>query len=256
MDSDCRQSQVEPVRRALRLWYKSVLGATLLENENRAIGAALQDLFGYYLLQLGQLTGEDLLAESRIRHRVVIDNSALTIEQRPDLYAELDAVPVRSDSVDVVLLHHTLEFESDPHQVLREVDRMLVPEGHVVIVAFNPWSLWGVARLLRRRKGRTPWCGKFLGFNRLEDWVGLLGFDVVDVHHVFFRPPWRHEGVMRRLQFMEKAGARWWPVLAGANVIVAKKRVATLTPIKMRWRLRRPRVSDVAEPSSGRMRSD
>ncbi len=131
---------------------------------------------------------------------------------------------------------------------------MLVPEGHVVIVAFNPWSLWGVARLLRRRKRRTPWCGKFLGQNRLEDWMGLLGFDIVEVHHVFFRPPWRREGVMRRLRFMERAGARWWPVLAGVNVVVAKKRVATLTPIKMRWRLRRPLVSDAVEPTSGRVR--
>jgi hypothetical protein len=86
----------------------------------------------------------------------------------------------------------------------------------------------------------------------MKDWMGLLGFDTVRVVPLFFRPPVGHEGIMRRLRFMDKAGIRAWPILAGVNIIVAQKRMATLTPIKLRsWRLKRRLVVDVAKPTRG-----
>lgn len=242
-------------REALRDWFADILGSTLLEQEQAALDSVLQDLFGYYLLQLGWVAQRDVLAESRIRMRVVMDVDPPRGVDYPYARAMPEQVPVRSDSLDVVVLQHTLEFSRDPHEVLREVDRMLIPEGHVVIVAFNPWSCWGLWRLLRRRRNRrAPWCGRFLSVTRMKDWMGLLGFDTVKVVPLFFRPPIRHEGVMRRLGFLDKAGARAWPLLSGVNIVVAQKRVATLTPIKIRrWRLNRGLVVDVAKPTSGRV---
>ncbi len=242
-------------RHALRAWFASGLGANLLEQERAVLDDLLQDLFGYYLLQLGVATPVDLLSASRIRGRVMMDKELPPRVGACPVRALTHAVPVSADSVDVVLLHHTLEFAGDPHAILREVERILIPEGHVVIVAFNPWSFWGVWRLLRRRRGRPPWCGHFLGMTRIKDWMGLLGFDTVEVRPLFFRPPLRHEGMMRRMRFLDRAGERWWPLLGGVHVVVAKKRVATLTPIKPRW-LRPKRialVADAAEPSSGRV---
>jgi len=195
------------------------------------------------------------LSASRIRARVMMDKELPPRVGACPVRTLTHAVPVSADSVDVVLLHHTLEFAADPHAILREVERILIPEGHVVIVAFNPWSFWGVWRLLRRRRGRPPWCGHFLGVTRIKDWMGLLGFDTVEVRPLFFRPPLRHEGMMRRMRFLDRAGERWWPLLGGVHIVVAKKRVATLTPIKPRW-LRPKRVAlvaDAAEPSSGRV---
>ena len=239
-------------RELLRAWFADVLGSTLLEQEQAALNTVLQDLFGYYLLQLGWVAPRDILAESRIRMRMVMDVDPPQGVEYAHAVAVPEMVPVQSDSLDVVVLQHTLEFARDPHEVLREVDRMLIPEGHVVIVAFNPWSSWGAWRLVRRRSKRFPWCGRFLSVTRMKDWMGLLGFDTVRVVPVFFRPPIGHQATMRRLRFMEKLGMRGWPILAGVNIIVAQKRMATLTPIKLkRWRLQRRLVVDVAKPTRG-----
>ena len=239
-------------RGLLRAWFADALGTALLEQEQVALDAILQNLFGYYLLQLGWVAPRDILVESRVRMRMVMDVDRPQGMAYPFALAMPEVVPLSSDSLDVVVLHHTLEFSKDPHEVLREVDRVLIPEGHVVIIAFNPWSLWGGWRLLRRRSRRFPWCGRFLSLTRLKDWMGLLGFDTVQVVPLFFRPPIAHEGAMRRLRFMERAGIRGWPLLSGVNIVVAQKRLATLTPIKLRrWRPQRRLVVDVAKPTRG-----
>lgn len=238
-------------RHALRSWFAGDLGWAVLEQEREALNEILQDLFGYYLLQLGALTSIDLLEASRIRVRVVMDAELPPLVAGSQIRARPGSVPVGTDSVDVVLLHHTLEFAAEPHAILREVERILIPEGHVVIVAFNPWSFWGVWRMARRRGGQPPWCGRFLGLARVKDWLGLLGFDTVQAQPLFFRPPLRHEGVMRRLRFMDRVGGRLWPLLAGVHIVVGKKRVATLTPIKTRWRPKPALVGEVVKPTTG-----
>ena len=239
-------------RKQLRAWFADVLGTALLEQEQSALDTILQNLFGYYLLQLGWVTPRDILTESRIRMRMIMDVDLPREVAYPHAAVMPEMVPVQGDSLDVVVLQHTLEFAGEPHEVLREVDRMLIPEGHVVIVAFNPWSLWGVWRLVRRRSRRFPWCGRFLSVTRMKDWMGLLGFDTVQVVPLFFRPPIGRQGIMRRLGFMDKVGIRGWPILAGVNIIVAQKRMATLTPIKLRrWRPQRRLVVDVAKPTRG-----
>ena len=239
-------------REKLRIWFADKLGAALLEQEQSALDSVLQNLFGYYLLQLGWVAPQDILAESRIRMRVVMDVDPPQGVGYPHALAMPEMVPIQGDSLDVVVLQHTLEFAREPHEVLREVDRMLIPEGHVVIIAFNPWSSWGMWRLVRRRSKRVPWCGRFLSVTRMKDWMGLLGFDTVQVVPLFFRPPVGHEGIMRRLRFLDKVGMRVWPILAGVNIVVAQKRMATLTPIKLRsWRVKRRLVVDVAKPTRG-----
>lgn len=236
----------------LRDWHGQPLGQSLLAAERRALDGILPDLFGYYLVQLGSVTDTYLLGASLIRRHVIIDRhraGALIDDEQAGgragaLHAHVGALPLRSDSVDVVLLPHTLDFGVTPHEVLREVERVLVSEGHVVIVGFNPWSLWGLRRLFTRllagrRHDQAPWHGVFRGTPRIKDWLALLGFDVIATHFCFFRPPLKHAGLMKRLQWMERLGGRWWPYLGGTYIIVAKKRVVTLTPIKPRWRPRR-----------------
>jgi SAM-dependent methyltransferase len=225
-------------RRALRRWYKGNLGQTLLNEERQILDDVLPNLFGYHLLQVGAPVDVNLLEASRVSHCMVLDDT-------PDgergnmlhcLYGEAAALPIASDSVDVLVLPHTLEFEANPHEVLREADRALVPEGHVVILGFSPWSLWGIWRLAAGWRNHTPWCGRFFSSSRVKDWLALLGFDTVLGRTYFFRPPFHHAGLMRHLNFLERGGHRWWPVLGGAYVLVARKRVSTLTPIRPRWR--------------------
>lgn len=227
-------------RNELRAWHLHGAGHLLLEAEFAQLDDVLQNLFGYHLLQVGRPYDQDLLVSSRISHRMVLDDDI----QRGDsletvLRSALDQLPLASDSIDVIVLPHALEFEPDPHRVLREVERVLIAEGHVVLLGLNPWSLWGAVRWLRRHRGAPPWCGRFLGLMRIKDWLALLGFDIILTRQYFFRPPLQQEGVMRKLLFMEKVGARLWPRLSGAYLIVAKKRVTTLTPIKLRQKPRR-----------------
>jgi hypothetical protein len=246
-------------RQRLRAWFEGRLGQLLLERERRELDEVLANLFGYYLLQVGAAMDAYLLEASRIRRQVIVDNAWPAVSCR-DLPAHVTSLcgrphglPVQGDSVDVVVLPHTLEFDPMSHEVLREVERVLVAEGHVVILGFNPWSLWGLWRLLRwRRRRYVPWHGAFRGMYRIKDWLSLLGFDIVQAHAYFYRPPLQHEVMLRRLEWIERLGRRWWPFLGGAYLIVAKKRVTTLTPIKPRWRPRRSLLQpDVVKPTTG-----
>ncbi len=250
MIAGLKRCQINEIRQGLRAWYNRPVGQLLLEQERAHIDEILPTLFGYHIVQVGCLLGDDLLATSRISHRVLFDPDGGGETLRPGVYAYPDAMPIASDSVDVVLLPHTLEFERDPHQILREVERMLIPDGYVVVLGFSPWSLWGLWRLLRGRKGHAPWCGDFLSMTRIKDWMALMGFDVVKEERYFFRPPLKSRSVLQKLKFMEWLGQRLWPRLAGAYLLVVQKRVTTVIPIKPRWQPRRRMLGDLVRPST------
>lgn len=230
-------------RRALARWYDTVLGREMCAIERQRLERVLPNLFGYYLLQLGWLPCPAWLDSSRVQHRAVIDPGTAGDDVEVMVRSELDCLAVASDSVDVVVLPHTLAFHPNPHQVLREVERVLIPEGHLVILGFNPWSLWGGQRLLLRWCGHAPWCGKFLSPLRVRDWLSLLGFDVVHSESYFYRPAIARARVLDRLRFLERFGQRYWSPLGGGYMLVARKRVSTLTPIRPRWRAGRRLVS-------------
>jgi SAM-dependent methyltransferase len=233
-------TDMSEARAQLRRWYCEPLGRMVLQSELELVGQLLPGLFGYHLLQLGDALGEGLLAGSRISHRMVMAdeppvNSART-PQLEYLRGSAAQLPLATDSLDVVVLPHLLEFDASPHQVLREVERVLIPEGHLVILGFNPWSLFGLRRLMQGWQDEAPWSGHFYTPLRLKDWLSLLGFDIVLLRYYFYRPPLQQPLTMERLTRMDALGQRYWPLLGGAYMLVAKKRVATLTPIKPRWR--------------------
>ena len=219
-------------------WTEPTAGGRLHEAEIEVIDEALANLFGYHLLQVGCPSNRDLLTATRIRH--VIRMAAVTGRseglQMAGLFGQSEMIPILSDSVDVVLLPHTLDLSHDAHSVLREVDRILIPEGHVVILGFNPWSVWGLRQLLRGRRRREREGIHARSAIRIQDWLALLGIETCGVRHFFFRPPIARDGVMRRLTFCERFGARFFPKFGSAYLLVAKKRVSTLTAIKPRWR--------------------
>lgn len=212
----------------------------VLQSELELLGQQLPGLFGYHLLQLGDALGEGLLTQSRIPHRMVMVDelpaSPAATPQLEYLRGSAEQLPLATDSLDVVVMPHLLEFESDPHQVLREVERVLIPEGHLVLLCFNPWGLFGLRRLLQGWRDEAPWSGHFYTPFRLKDWLSLLGFDTVLLRHYFHRPPLQHQSTMARLTRMEALGQRFSSPLGGGYMLVAKKRVATMTPIKQRWR--------------------
>jgi SAM-dependent methyltransferase len=153
--------------------------------------------------------------------------------------------------VDVIVLPHVLEVSPDPHQVLREAERALIAEGHVVILGFNPWSLWGLIRLFLAWRANPPWNGRFLRLGRLKDWLGVLGFEIIETRRFLFRPPLRRERLARRVAFIEKLGSYFWPLFGAAYIAVGRKRLVNLIPIKTQWRGRKRLIAGgVVEPTT------
>lgn len=234
---------------AFKDWYQSHLGQLLAEVETDRLNQLLPDLFGFHLLQLG-VHGNDVLCKaSRITHQVqLVGDSELTA----DIYAHASRLPFANESIDVCVVSHSLEFDEDPHAILREIDRVLIPEGHVVVLGFNPYSCWGVNRFFRAWRKQQPWLGKFYSRARLKDWLSVLGFDCVHSSGLFFRPPVQHVKFMQKLAFIENYTPSWLSFVAGVYVVVARKRTSTLTPIGPRWRTQRKKLvsGGVVEPST------
>lgn len=241
------------LRARLRRWFTSVPGQLVCEAETPVVRQSLPNLFGYHIVQLGRLDDAELLDASRIPHRVVADVDDDRAQAGVQLVCHPAALPLAADSIDVLVLPHVLEFEDDPYQVLREAERVLIAEGHVIVTGFNPWSLWGLWRLLLAWRGDPPWCGRFFGLTRAKEWLQLLGFDIVGARTALFRPPLRRPRLLRRLAFMEKLGAYGWPRLGGVYCLVGKKRLIPMTPIRARWKTRRRLIAGgLAEPTARR----
>lgn len=217
-------------QRGLAEWFSTTLGAHILRQEQDYFDRELADVFGFNALQLG-LPEQDFLRANRIAFR-----TRTAIAGSVSFLSDPCALPVHTGVVDLVVLPHVLEFSSNPHQVLREVSRVLLPEGHLVLSGFNPWSLWG-ARRMGARDGAYPWCGQFINLPRLKDWMALLGFEVAGGRMACYVPPVASEQWRQRFQFMEHAGDRWWPFAGGIYFLHAIKRVHGMRVITPKWRV-------------------
>lgn len=200
----------------------------LLDWEQAQADALLADVFGYHALQAGW-PGFDALRANRMPHRWRAAQEFDEMGPPPDLAFDSRAWPWAAESLDLVVLPHTLERSADPHTCLREVERVLIAEGQVLIMGFNPWSLWG-QRLLRRQKrsaasASAAWPLQPIAAHRLRDWLHLLGFEVQLQRVTGWTPSWRSERWVRRWAWLDALGRRWLPFLGGAYLIVATKRV-------------------------------
>jgi SAM-dependent methyltransferase len=237
----CNSHDGDPLA-VLARWYKTPLGRQVARAENACLERLLQDCFGLYLLQFGAPgqfhTAFDLC---RIRQRIVLGETlpdAGNDDQTALIRALPFELPLASASVDAVVLPHTLDFCVEAHQVLREVERVLIPEGRLVLFCFNPLSTWGLMRWLPRRRRRVPWCGGQMTPFRIGDWLRLLGFQLETRDMLLFRPPMGRPD-MPQLDWLDSVGGRWWPMLGGVYGIRAVKRVTALTPIRPSWRQHR-----------------
>jgi SAM-dependent methyltransferase len=232
-------------------WCTGPVGQYVLGLERQHLGRVLPDLFGYHLVQVGRVGNGNLTQSSRIHHRLLLWVDTGESPPAGSVIAEPDSLPLAADSIDVIVLPHVLEFAANPHRVLREAERALIGEGHLVLLAFNPWSLWGLWRLALGWRRQTPWSGQFYGVARIRDWLSLLDFELIALERFAFCPPLRR--AIARFGWLEHLGGALWPALGGAMLIVARKRVLPLTPIRLRWQSRRTLIAaGAAEPSARR----
>jgi SAM-dependent methyltransferase len=241
-------------RARLQAWFNRPLGLYLLDREQAILDRILPDLFGYHFMQIGLLGKDRFLNSTRISHHIVAQlEEEGDLQQGVSLRCGQDHLPIAPDSMDVVLLPHVLEYSPNPHKLLREVERILIGEGHLIIIGFNPWSLCGIWRLLLAWRDEPPWSGHFFSFTRIKDWFSLLDFEVVRKERFFYLPPLANLNLVRKLKFLEKLGNYCWSVFGGIYIIVVKKRVVPLTSIKVIWHKRRSMIeAGIAEPTARR----
>ncbi|MDE2414909.1 MAG: methyltransferase domain-containing protein [Comamonadaceae bacterium] len=236
----------------LHHWFATPPGRYLLAWEQERYDELVADIFGYNALQLGMPSLHGLRA-NRMPHRWLALGEAeaqLPAGHAPAdaavvaLLAEAVALPFAEASLDLVAMPHTLELSVDPHAALREVYRVLMPEGKVVISGLNPLSLWGLrqwrARLYQRFGGGgrpyLPDIGEFITPGRLRDWLRLLGFELESISFGCYRPAAASERWLEHYSWMDGLGARWWPILGASYVIVAAKRVQGMRLLEPSWR--------------------
>jgi SAM-dependent methyltransferase len=241
------------VHNTLSEWLETPHGRYLLEREQDLFDQGVADIFGYHAMQLG-LPDHDMLRAARIPLRVLAGYDApAQVLTRPD------ELPFDTGSLDLVLLPHVLEFSESPHQILRDVERAMMPGGHLLLTGFNPRSLWGLRRWLGRKAG-YPWRGKFIALPRIKDWLKLLGLEVVSGRFACYAPPLARPALTNRMRFLEPAGDRWWAVCGGVYFLHAIKQVPGVRPIKPQWNERlvgnllpvRPKLNRDASPRISR----
>ena len=227
-------------------WLKTPLGEALLALESRIVEEAFDGIFGEHCLQLGRW------GESRTFLRFTRTQRCGLITEdmagEPSAVAELHRLPVESDSIDAVLLPHTLDYSDRPHAILREVDRVLRANGHAVILGFKPFGLWGLRRLVPGA-AMPPGADHLIAERRLKDWLQLLDMRIRGAQQYFFRWPLPGNKAGGSNKW-ERRGQAWWPEFAACYMLTAQKRVGTLTPVRQLWRRKPKVVAGLAEPST------
>ena len=219
-------------------WLTTPLGEALLAQEGRVVEEALDGIFGEQCLQLGLWGAEKtFLRHSRSQRSALIDSAPLT--HGLSAIGDLHRLPVADDSIDCVLLPHTLDFSDRPHAILREVHRVLRSDGHLVVLGFKTGGLWGMRRLIPGA-ALPPGAEHLISERRLRDWLQLLDLRIHGLTRFFFRWPLPGNGRASSANW-ERRGQRLWPELAACYMLTAQKRVSTMTPVRPRW-LRKPKV--------------
>lgn len=242
---------------SLREWYASALGQSIIEQLSLQLDHILPGIFGYQGLQVGCLQpGQSLLAKAGIHRAVLLDAplgntepagpdgviarlqdpglDPVDIEKAPDFTADALNLPISNDVMKLVVLPHTLDFCHLPHQALREADRVLTNDGQIIIIGFNPWSMFGLGHATMQWRKQVPWGGQFYSRRRVTDWLSVLNYRVLDSSAFFLRPPIQSIRVLDKLTRLEKS-QRWIGGVGGLYIVHAKKQTVPLTMSRRHW---------------------
>ena len=239
--------------RALVEWYGGQGGEAVLNVLRPLLENYYATRFGYIGAQVG-LGGlsPDLLCGRRVPQRLVIS----PLERRGQIQARADALPLATESVDFLLVAHVLESACDPYQVLRELERVLVPEGDIVLISFNPWSLWRLmswAGLRSKTQEQPPWAGRFFPVFRIRGWLRVLGFEIIDIQRRIYFPPYWKVTVGSGWRWLETASEYCLPIFGGVRMIVARKRRPSIRLIRPKWQGSRGLLANGAINSTSRI---
>jgi SAM-dependent methyltransferase len=233
-------------------WLQSPPGRYVLGWEQKCFDQIVADVFGFHSIQIG-LPQINALQENRMPLQALIVHSHDSREYAARfnwhvIEGDSAELPFANETIDLVVLPHVLEFAADPHQILREVDRVLRPEGRLVISGFNPASLWGARQYLSRLIGSPylPRDGQFISLIRVKDWLQLLNYSLDRGHFGCYKFPLQGQSAMGRMDFLEKMGNRWWPIFGAVFLVSAIKRHQGLRLIGPAQTIRVPAIQQLS----------
>lgn len=215
---------------SLSAWYQEPLGCELAFQEIELLQQILPNLAGDYLLQIGNSDLLNTIETKRIRQRLTVTES-FSPNTIQSIYT---ALPFFDDSVDVIVLPHLLETIPNPQTVLSEAWRVLERDGHLIILGFNPWSLWGLRRLFSKHNS-FPWQYSFHSSEKWRKQIIQMKGTVKQINHIFFRPPINRSLFLNQTRWLDKALQLIFPSAGGAYILWAQKRTTPLTPLKSKF---------------------
>lgn len=228
-------------------WYSSQSGCNLSYDIASELADTLSQSFGYYAVQIGCANlSNHLVNKSRVRHQFVLDN------QQADILVQQEHLPIANDSVDLVIASHCLSYSKHPHALLREIDRIMVPEAKLIIIEFNPLSFWGVRHAIQSWLERMPWTGRLLSAKRLDDWLSILGYKKLQLLKAHYNLPFQLTKQNSLTHGLSKAMKRWLPFSSAVNIFVYEKAMTPMTPIKSKWQQQILNGGRVLSPYAGR----
>jgi SAM-dependent methyltransferase len=218
-------------------WLGHFPGHSVLETEKKILLPLLAQFYGSEVLLIGTPRQQVLLQASIIPKRIVLSPLLNTHRhQHPflNIESELYELPIASGSLDLVILPHVLEYLDNPHQLLSEAFRIIKPEGHIVICAFNPYSLWGLKKWWTKSDS-IPWSGNFIKGSIIKKWLALADFELIKHCYTLYQPPISYEKLFKKFAILEWLGQKFSAPFGGVYILIAQAKVIPLTPIKLRW---------------------
>lgn len=231
----------------LARWFDSPRGRYLQKWQQEQINKMVINVFGYHAIQIG-MPEIDFMSASLVRHKVYTEcQFSAALNSKVNLVATAESLPIESSSVDLLVLAHTLETSVDPHQILREAQRVLIPEGTLILTGFNPYSLWGLRERFPGIEPILPIPAHLqVSVPRLKDWFKLLSFEYSNIQFGCYAPPCKTEKWLNRWSFLEDVGHRWWSFGGALYAIKAVKKVAGMRLIGAQWKKSRLRPKNVS----------
>ena len=198
-------------------WFETKRGKDLLQLEQNILDQLFDHLFGYNIIQIG--THRSLISNSRFKYKY----SNQQISYKPD------GLPFENDSIDCIVLPHQ---DIDDGQIISEVYRTLIPHGHAIFINFNPWSPIGIKTFFSL-SSEEPWNQNLESFTSFQNKILNYDFEIVNGKFFGYHPNFKSAS---NLSNWDKIGDRWFPLFANIYLIVARKKIITLTPIKPSWK--------------------
>ena len=213
-------------QKSIENWFDTHYGQYLLRHEQQGLARVMPDTGAHRMMYLGAASQQQLSGDFNHLHNFSLGVSEDKVGDSGAI-ADFDALPLPSETVDTVLLHHALEFSVSPHEVLKEASRVLKPCGHMVLVVLNPMSMFGLSKWPARLfSSQAIWRHHSLRYGRILDWLRLLNIQPVKAVSGGFSCPLQWPREENKQGLMDRLGQKYKMPCGSYYIVVARKYVA------------------------------